>query len=119
MLFNRIRFILFLIVINVNFIYGQQLSDFVNLSESIPSLVVSLRYGTSKNFLGRVVKGYENPKPLGTSAMAEALQCVQKKLKKDKSISHCFFNRLGGKSKGIYKSLNCGPGSNDYKTKIN
>lgn len=82
MLFNRIRFILFLIVINVNFIYGQQPSDFVNLSECIPSLVVSLRYGTSKNFLGRVVKGYENPKPLGTSAMAEALQFVQKKLKK-------------------------------------
>ena len=38
-----------------------------------------------------------------------------KKLKKEKSISHCFFNRLGGKSKGIYKSLNCGIGSLDKK----
>ena len=36
-----------------------------------------------------------------------------KKLSKLKSISHGFFNATGGKSKGIYKSLNCGPGSND------
>ena len=36
-----------------------------------------------------------------------------KKLSKQKKISHGFFNRSGGKSNGIYKSLNCGPGSND------
>ena len=36
-----------------------------------------------------------------------------KKLSKQKKISHGFFNRNGGKSDGIYKSLNCGPGSND------
>ena len=36
-----------------------------------------------------------------------------KKLKKFKEISHAFFNKKGGKSKGIYKSLNCGLGSND------
>ncbi len=41
------------------------------------------------------------------------------KLSKYKSISHCFFNRLGGKSKGIYKSLNCGKGSSDSKNNIN
>ena len=28
-----------------------------------------------------------------------------------KGIEHAFFNRLGGKSTGIFKSLNCGPGS--------
>ena len=33
-------------------------------------------------------------------------------------ISHGFFNRCGGKSKGIYKSLNCGPGSNDKRINI-
>ena len=33
-------------------------------------------------------------------------------------ISHGFFNRYGGKSKGIYKSLNCGPGSNDKRINI-
>ena len=31
-----------------------------------------------------------------------------KKLKKSKEIKHGFFNRDGGKSKGIYQSLNCG-----------
>ncbi len=43
---------------------------------------------------------------------------TSKKLLKQKNISHGFFNRNGGKSKGIYKSLNCGPGSNDKKTNI-
>ena len=41
-----------------------------------------------------------------------------KKLSKQKEISHGFFNRIGGKSSGIYKSLNCGPGSKDKKNKI-
>ena len=36
-----------------------------------------------------------------------------KRLSKFKKIRHGFFNRLGGVSKGIYKGLNCGPGSND------
>ena len=36
-----------------------------------------------------------------------------KKLGKFKTIEHGFFNRKGGFSKGIYKSLNCGLGSND------
>ncbi len=41
-----------------------------------------------------------------------------KKLKKFKNIKHGFFNRNGGKSKGIYKSLNCGQGSKDKKNDI-
>ncbi len=36
-----------------------------------------------------------------------------KKLKRFKNIRHGFFNREGGFSKGIYKSLNCGLGSED------
>ena len=36
-----------------------------------------------------------------------------KKLIKFKNIRHGFFNREGGVSKGIYKSLNCGTGSKD------
>ncbi len=36
-----------------------------------------------------------------------------KKLIKFKNIRHGFFNREGGVSRGIYKSLNCGPGSKD------
>ncbi len=37
------------------------------------------------------------------------------KLKKIKGINHGFFNRIGGESKGIYQSLNCGLGSKDEK----
>ena len=36
-----------------------------------------------------------------------------KKLMKYRNIKHGFFNRQGGVSKGIYKSLNCGLGSDD------
>ena len=36
-----------------------------------------------------------------------------KKLLKIKNIKHGFFNKIGGKSKKIYSSLNCGPGSKD------
>ena len=43
---------------------------------------------------------------------------TSKKLSKQKKISHGFFNRNGGSSNGIYKSLNCGPGSNDKKNLI-
>tara|TARA_B100000378_G_scaffold177034_1_gene142897 strand:- start:1 stop:762 length:762 start_codon:yes stop_codon:yes gene_type:complete len=41
-----------------------------------------------------------------------------KKLNKFKNIKHGFFNRNGGKSLGIYKSLNCGIGSFDKKINI-
>ena len=41
-----------------------------------------------------------------------------KYLLKYKFISHAFFNRKGGVSKGIYKSLNCGPGSKDLRKNI-
>ena len=42
-----------------------------------------------------------------------------KKLKKFKSVNHCFFSRKGGFSKGIYESLNCGKGSKDNKKNVN
>ena len=41
-----------------------------------------------------------------------------KKLSRYPQISHGFFNRNGGVSKGIYKSLNCGIGSNDNKKNV-
>jgi len=43
---------------------------------------------------------------------------ISKKLCKFKEIKHGFFNRSGGKSSGIYKSLNCGIGSSDNKKNI-
>ncbi len=41
-----------------------------------------------------------------------------KKLLKYKSIRHCFLGMEGGKSKGIYKSLNYGRGSFDTKLNV-
>ena len=43
---------------------------------------------------------------------------LSKKLLKYKSIRHCFLGMEGGKSKGIYKSLNCGRGSSDTKVNV-
>ena len=43
---------------------------------------------------------------------------VSKKLKKFNNIKHGFFNRTGGVSLGIYKSLNCGIGSHDKKKNV-
>ena len=41
------------------------------------------------------------------------------KLSKFSEISHGFFNKNGGVSKGIYKSLNCGVGSKDKEANVN
>ena len=41
-----------------------------------------------------------------------------KKLAKVKNLKHGFFNSSGGKSKGIYQSLNCGPGSKDLSVNV-
>ena len=41
-----------------------------------------------------------------------------KKLSKKKNLEHGFFNRRGGESIGIFKSLNCGPGSSDSKKNV-
>ncbi len=40
------------------------------------------------------------------------------KLNKFSNIKHCFFSKNHGFSKGIYKSLNCGLGSNDKKENV-
>ncbi|MFL2854510.1 MAG: peptidoglycan editing factor PgeF [Candidatus Pelagibacter sp.] len=39
-------------------------------------------------------------------------------LSRKKDIKHGFFNSVGGKSKNIYKSLNCGFGSRDKKLNV-
>jgi YfiH family protein len=41
-----------------------------------------------------------------------------KKLSNFKKIEHSFFDRVGGKSTGIFKSLNCGSDSHDKKKNI-
>ena len=41
-----------------------------------------------------------------------------KKLSRLRNLKHGFFNSSGGKSKGIYQSLNCGPGSKDLSVNV-
>jgi len=41
-----------------------------------------------------------------------------KKLSRFKNIEHAFFNRLGGQSTTMFKSLNCGLGSSDKKKNV-
>ena len=41
-----------------------------------------------------------------------------KKLTKIKNLEHGFFNSIGGNSKNIYKSLNCGLGSRDLSSNV-
>ena len=41
-----------------------------------------------------------------------------KELTKIRNLKHGFFNSIGGHSKNIYKSLNCGPGSLDNKINV-
>ena len=41
-----------------------------------------------------------------------------RKLSNFKNIRHGFFNKHGGVSKGIYKSLNCGFGSDDKSKNV-
>ena len=40
------------------------------------------------------------------------------KLSQFNNIKHCFFSKNNGFSKGIYQSLNCGPGSKDKKENV-
>ena len=50
---------------------------FEYLDEFIPNIVFDLRYGSEDNFTGKVVKGYENLRPVSTIEMAKALKEVQ------------------------------------------
>ncbi|MBQ9437902.1 MAG: L,D-transpeptidase family protein [Lachnospiraceae bacterium] len=54
-----------------------QASGFVNLSEAIPGILVEPRYYSEYNFVGRRVKGYEDPVALMSKEAAAALKAVQ------------------------------------------
>jgi len=56
-------------------------SGFTLLRDSIPDLVVELRYAGSANFMGRKVTGYTDPIAIGTTALAQQLKKVQAELK--------------------------------------
>lgn len=55
-------------------------TGFVDAQESIPRLVVELRYLTDDNFLGQQVEGYRKPRCIVTREAADALKLVQEEL---------------------------------------
>ncbi len=57
--------------------------NFVYLHQVDPSIIVSLRYATSENFLGRPVDGYKKPLVIVTRQAAEALKKAQQEVCKD------------------------------------
>jgi D-alanyl-D-alanine dipeptidase len=54
---------------------------FVRLDQHIPDLCLDLQYGTTNNFTGQVVRGYERPVCWITRPAAEALEAVQQRLR--------------------------------------
>jgi D-alanyl-D-alanine dipeptidase len=55
---------------------------FVSLEESVPSLLIELRYSTTDNFVGEIIDGYRNPKIVLTLETVNALNKVQNELNK-------------------------------------
>ena len=52
-------------------------------------------------------------------SLRQAFKLIKsKKLAKIKNLRHGFFNSTGDKSRKIYKSLNCGPGSKDLPSNV-
>ena len=56
---------------------------FVYLSEVDPTILVSLRYYSNENFVGRTVDGYKKPVVILTRQAAQALKKVQDVVQKD------------------------------------
>ena len=78
MIKTRISFkIIFIFFIQFSFSQQGLQKGFEYLDESIPTIVFDLRYGSEDNFTGKVVKGYENVRPISTTEMAKALKEVQ------------------------------------------
>ncbi len=69
--------IILLLFIQFSFSQKGLEKGFEYLDEFIPNIVFDLRYGSEDNFTGKVVKGYENPRPVSTIEMAKALKEVQ------------------------------------------
>ncbi len=56
---------------------------FVSLADVDPSIVVEMRYTTSHDFVGRPIRGYEEPLCILTRPAAEALTRVQAAVRED------------------------------------
>lgn len=56
-------------------------SDFCKVTDSIPNLIVELRYCSTNNFVGRRIDGYEAPVVLSTKEAASALRAAANELR--------------------------------------
>ena len=79
-----IYLMLFLFSLITPAIYAQVISErpdgFCYIKESIPGIIIDMRYKGSNNFLGRQVKGYENARCIISLPAASALLKVQQRL---------------------------------------
>lgn len=75
----------FIISINSCFAIPKEMRDkgFVYLNEIDPTILISLHYSSTENFLGTVVDGYKKPVLILTKQAADALKCVQEEVRKD------------------------------------
>jgi zinc D-Ala-D-Ala dipeptidase len=84
---NYIKQLLFLSLCNCLAIFAltdqERSKGFVYLHEIDPTILVSLRYKSNENFLGKPVEGYKAAVVIMTKQAAQALKKVQKEVKKD------------------------------------
>jgi len=83
------KLLLLIISCFTNFEFSYSISEqaaskgFVYLNQIDPTIIVSLRYITNENFVGKPVDGYKKPVLMVTKQAAEALKKVQQAVKKD------------------------------------
>lgn len=63
-------------------VLSEDKSDFVNLKEEIPDIIVELRYYTEYNFVGKKIDGYEKEIAYVTKECAEKLKEINEEVKK-------------------------------------
>ena len=56
-------------------------SDFVEVTEVIPDVILEIRYYSTYNFVGARIDGYERPLALMTRQAADSLKAVNDELK--------------------------------------
>lgn len=81
------KIIIYFCYFNIN--YSLSLSKearskgFVYLNEIDPTIIISPRYATPENFVGKIIDGYKKPAIILTKECAEALKKVQENIRKD------------------------------------
>jgi D-alanyl-D-alanine dipeptidase len=82
----KLRLIILLMVITVSAVAENMIleknrpTDFINVQQVIPQLQTDIRYDSDHNFVGRKIKGYEDPVCLLSRQAANALKTVETQL---------------------------------------